>query len=144
MVRVPRWTLPWSPATVRRTCPPLKVEDPLVRPEDVVAFTCRDHKDQEEYGSQPLPEELKAVDLPAVHWMAIEAAAREAVDHLTREELDGFFVHLDADCPNGTSSCRFLIQGSSRADIRRPTLIGAACPSDMARAAPATTAWFDR
>ncbi|MBY3366794.1 arginase family protein [Rhizobium laguerreae] len=25
-------------------------------------------------------------------------AAREAVDHLTREELDGFFIHLDADC----------------------------------------------
>ncbi|WP_105374066.1 arginase family protein [Neorhizobium huautlense] len=71
---------------------------PLVRPEDAVAFAYRDHKDQEEYGSQPLPEELKAIDLPAVRAMGIEAAAREAVDHLTREELDGFFIHLDADC----------------------------------------------
>lgn len=30
--------------------------------------------------------------------MGIMAAAREAVDHLTREELDGFFIHLDDDC----------------------------------------------
>ncbi len=71
---------------------------PLVRPEDAVAFAYRDHKDQEEFGSQPLPEELKALDLPAVRAAGIEAAAREAVDHLTRPELDGFFIHLDADC----------------------------------------------
>lgn len=71
---------------------------PLVRPEDVVAFAYRDHKDQEDYGSQPLPEELKTLDLPAVRMMGIEAAAREAVGHLTRAELDGFFIHLDADC----------------------------------------------
>ncbi|MER9162057.1 arginase family protein [Mesorhizobium sp. M0715] len=67
---------------------------PLVRPEDAVAFAYRDHKDQEEYGS----EELKVLDLPAVRATGIEAAAREAVDHLTRAELDGFFIHLDADC----------------------------------------------
>ena len=71
---------------------------PLVRPEDAVAFAYRDHKDQEEYGSQPLPEELMAIDLHAVRAMGIAAAARQAVDHLTREELDGFFIHLDADC----------------------------------------------
>jgi len=71
---------------------------PLVRPEDTVAFAYRDHEDQAEYGSQPLPEELRAFDLPLVRAMGIEAAAREAVHHLTREELDGFFVHVDADC----------------------------------------------
>jgi len=71
---------------------------PLVRPTDAVAFAYRDHKDQEEYGSQPLPRELKAIDLPAVRAMGIEAAARAAVDHLAREKLDGFFIHLDADC----------------------------------------------
>jgi len=49
---------------------------PLVRPEDAVAFAYRDHKDQEAYGSQPLPKALKAIDLPAVHAMGIEAAAR--------------------------------------------------------------------
>lgn len=71
---------------------------PLVHPEDAVAFAYRDHKDQEEYGSQPLPKELKSIDLPAVRAMGIEAAAREAVSHLTREELEGFFIHVDADC----------------------------------------------
>ncbi|MDF0496944.1 arginase family protein [Bradyrhizobium yuanmingense] len=71
---------------------------PLVRPEDIVAFGYRDHQDQAEYGSQPLPEKLKVLDLPAVRARGIEAAAREAVDHLTRAELDGFFIHLDADC----------------------------------------------
>ncbi|QQS13963.1 MAG: arginase family protein [Rhodospirillales bacterium] len=71
---------------------------PLVRPEDAVAFAYRDHEDQEEYGSQPLPKELKAIDFPAARAAGIEAAAREAVDHLTREELDGFLIHLDADC----------------------------------------------
>jgi arginase len=71
---------------------------PLVRLEDAVAFAYRDHKDQEEYGSQPLPKELKSIDLPAVRAMGIEAAARQAVGHLTREELEGFFIHLDADC----------------------------------------------
>ncbi len=71
---------------------------PLVRLEDVVALAYRDHKDQEEFGSQPLPKELKALDLPLVREMGIEAATREAVDHLLRPELDGFFIHLDADC----------------------------------------------
>jgi arginase len=71
---------------------------PLVRPEDTVAFAYRDHKDQEEYGCQPLPGELKVIDLPAVRAMGIEAAARAAIDHLNRPELDGFFIHLDADC----------------------------------------------
>lgn len=71
---------------------------PLVRLEDVVALAYRDHKDQEEFGSQPLPKELKALDLPVVREMGIEAATREALDHLLRPELDGFFIHLDADC----------------------------------------------
>ncbi|MBB4482434.1 arginase family protein [Rhizobium etli] len=71
---------------------------PLVRPQDAVAFAYRDHEDQAEYGSQPLPEELKAIDLPALRKAGIEAAARQAVEHLTRAELDGFFIHLDADC----------------------------------------------
>ena len=71
---------------------------PIVRAEDVVAFAYRDHDDQKEYWSQPLPAELKAIDLPAVRKLGIEVAAREAVAHLTRPELDGFFIHVDADC----------------------------------------------
>jgi arginase len=30
--------------------------------------------------------------------MGIENAATDALAHLTRSELDGFFIHLDADC----------------------------------------------
>lgn len=71
---------------------------PLVRAEDVVAFAFRDHEDQAEFGSQPLPEQLHAFDLPAVRSIGIEAAARAAVEHLTRDELNGFFIHIDADC----------------------------------------------
>lgn len=71
---------------------------PIVKPEDAVAFGYRDHDDQREYGSQPLPPELKAIDLPAIRKIGIDAAARAAVAHLAREELDGFFIHVDADC----------------------------------------------
>ena len=70
---------------------------PLVRAEDAVAFAYRDHDDQAEYGSQPLPPQLHAYDLPKVRRTGVERAARAAVDHLTRAELDGFFIHLDAD-----------------------------------------------
>lgn len=71
---------------------------PLVRAEDAVAFAFRDHDDQAEFGSQPLPPELHVYDLPAVRRMGAERAAREAVAHLTRPDLDGFFIHLDSDC----------------------------------------------
>ena len=71
---------------------------PLVRPEDAVAFAFRDHDDQAKFGSQPLPPELRAYDLDAVRGQGVESAARAAVRYLTRAELDGFFIHLDADC----------------------------------------------
>lgn len=37
---------------------------PLVHLEDVVAFGYRDHRDQEEYGSQPLPESSRRLTSP--------------------------------------------------------------------------------
>lgn len=70
---------------------------PLVRSADVVAFGFRDHVDQAEYHSQPLPPNLRTYDLPALHRLGIEAAAWAAIEHLTRPELDGFFIHVDAD-----------------------------------------------
>ena len=39
-----------------------------------------------------------AYDLYSVRRLSIDNAARAAVGHLTRAELDGFFIHLDADC----------------------------------------------
>jgi arginase len=71
---------------------------PLVRPEDAVAFAFRDYEDQAAFGSRPLPKELRTYDLDAVRRLGIESAARAAISHLTRAELDGFFIHLDADC----------------------------------------------
>ncbi|MDF2997327.1 MAG: Arginase/agmatinase/formiminoglutamase [Xanthobacteraceae bacterium] len=71
---------------------------PLVRSEDAVAVAFRDHEDQAEFGSQPLPREIRAYDLEAVRRLGIERAVGLGVDHLSRPELDGFFIHLDADC----------------------------------------------
>lgn len=76
----------------------LEGRSPIVRVEDAVAFAFRDHEDQAEFGSQPLPPELRIYDFHDVRRMGVERAAREAVDHLTRPDLDGFFIHLDADC----------------------------------------------
>lgn len=70
---------------------------PLVRDEDVVVFGTRDAAEAEEYGSQPLPPAIRVVDLAAVRSTGAAAAARQAVAHLTRSELDGFWIHVDAD-----------------------------------------------
>jgi arginase len=70
---------------------------PLVRSDDTVAFGFRDHEDQEEYGSQPLPPEILVYDLPRLRDTGVAAAASAAVAHLSRPEVDGFFIHLDAD-----------------------------------------------
>ena len=71
---------------------------PLIEAGDAVAFGFRDADDQAEFGSQPLPKELRAFDLPTIQRMGIVAAAREAIGHLVRDELDGFWIHVDADC----------------------------------------------
>jgi arginase len=71
---------------------------PLIKPTDAVAFGFRDAEDQAEYGSQPLPKELRSYDLPTIRKIGIAAAAREAIAHVSRAELDGFWIHVDADC----------------------------------------------
>jgi len=70
---------------------------PLVRSEDTVAFAFRDAAEQVQYGSQPLPPELCAFDLARVRRLGAEEAARAAVRQLTRDGLEGFFIHIDAD-----------------------------------------------
>lgn len=71
---------------------------PLVRDEDAVVFGFRDAEDQVKYGSQPLPPAMRAFDLATVRRLGTDEAARQAVAHVSRAELDGFFVHVDADC----------------------------------------------
>jgi arginase len=73
-------------------------QGPLVRAEDAVAFGFRDGAEQAQYGSQPLPDALRAFELASIREVGVHAAARSAVTHLTRSELDGFFIHVDADC----------------------------------------------
>lgn len=75
----------------------LESRGPLVRDEDAVAVGFRDHEDQRREGSQPLPPALRAFDLPAIRGQGLESAARAAVDHVTRPELDGAWLHLDVD-----------------------------------------------
>src|SRR5687767_1798474 len=70
---------------------------PLIRDEDVVAFAHRDAGEAARYGSQPLPESLRSINLETVRRVGAEAAARQAMAHLERDELTGFWIHLDAD-----------------------------------------------
>jgi arginase len=70
---------------------------PLVRDEDVVAFAHRDAEEAATYGSQALPEALRSIDLEAVRRLGAGDAARQAIAHLARHDLSGFWIHLDAD-----------------------------------------------
>lgn len=76
----------------------LEGRGPLVRDEDAVAFAFRDEEEQQRYGSQPLPPALRAFPLRHLRAVGVEAAARGAVEHVARPDLDGFFIHIDADC----------------------------------------------
>lgn len=73
-------------------------DSPLIKPTDAVAFGYRDHEDQARFGSQPLPGELRAFDLAAIQRLGVARAAEQAVQHLSRDDLDGFWIHVDADC----------------------------------------------
>jgi arginase len=72
---------------------------PLVRDEDAVAFGFRDAEEQRQFGSQPLPPQLLALDLTEVRRLGADRAAQRAVDHLAKIP-NGFFIHLDADVVN--------------------------------------------
>lgn len=76
----------------------LEQRRPLVRAEDTVVFGFRDADEQQQYGSQSLPTEILALDLMKVRRIGIETAMRTALDRLTRPNIEGFLVHLDADC----------------------------------------------
>jgi arginase len=73
---------------------------PLIRPDDAFVLGFRDADEQAQYGCWPLPKNLRAFDLATVRTMGVESAARAAVEHLTREDIAGFFIHVDADVLN--------------------------------------------
>jgi arginase len=70
---------------------------PLVRDEDVAVLGPRDAEQARDYGSPPLPPSMFVRDLDSVRRTGAQEAARAAIAHLTRPELDGFWIHLDVD-----------------------------------------------
>ena len=70
---------------------------PLVRDEDVALLGRRDGVQAAMSGSQPLPETLFAQDLRELRRIGANEAARAAIAHLCRPDLDGFWIHLDVD-----------------------------------------------
>lgn len=97
---------------------------PLIRPTDVVAFGFRDACDQVEYGSQPLPEDLRSFDLATIERIGVDTAADEAIRHLTRADLDGFWIHVDADCLDDAimPAVDFRVPGGLSVDALRTVL----------------------
>jgi arginase len=76
----------------------LEERGPLVCPADTVAFGFRDADEQRHYGSQPLAADILALDLTTVRQMGVERAMQAALERIAQPEVDGFFIHLDADC----------------------------------------------
>jgi arginase len=72
---------------------------PLVRDQDIIVFGYRDAEQAASYGSQDVRDtNMHIFDLPYVRKIGtITAAASQAVEMLVNDELDGFWIHLDAD-----------------------------------------------
>jgi arginase len=73
-------------------------KSPLVQDEDVVLLAYRDAEHAQAHGSQPVPDTIRAIDLAAArrgHGVGANSAA--ALRALARDDLAGFWIHLDAD-----------------------------------------------
>jgi arginase len=72
---------------------------PLVRDPDIIVFGYRDAEQAASYGSPDVRDtNMHVYDLSYVRkFDTIAAAACQAVDVLENNELDGFWIHLDAD-----------------------------------------------
>ena len=71
---------------------------PLVRDEDIVSFGFRDAEESKEHGSQDIRETpIHAFELDEVRERGAAVAAGQAAGILCRDDLDGFWIHLDAD-----------------------------------------------
>jgi arginase len=76
----------------------LEGRGPLVLDEDIVQFGRRDADEAADAGSQAIEDTgITVIDHAGVRELGIGRAARDAVAHLVRPELDGFWVHLDCD-----------------------------------------------
>jgi arginase len=71
---------------------------PLALDQDIVAIGFRDHAEFLAARARDVRSTaICALDLPAIRKAGAAAAATQAVAILTRPELDGFWIHLDAD-----------------------------------------------
>lgn len=71
---------------------------PLVRDDDVVAFGRRDAPDAHAHGSQRIEDTaIDVIDLGYVRRAGAAAVAARAVQRLSRQPSEGFWIHLDAD-----------------------------------------------
>src|SRR5262245_10010995 len=71
---------------------------PLARDEDVVVLGRRDAEDAEAHGSQRIEDTaIRVIDLGEVRRLGAAGASNAAVEHLSRPNMPGFWVHLDAD-----------------------------------------------
>jgi arginase len=70
---------------------------PLVRAQDVVAFGRRDNEEAARYRSDEPPPELLVLDFAYIRRVSADRAIAEALARLIRDDLSGFWVHLDAD-----------------------------------------------
>lgn len=76
---------------------------PFILDEDAVVFGYRDAKQSSSYGSQDVKEtNMHVFDLSQVKELRITTAASLAVKRLMKDELTGFWVHLDADVLDDT------------------------------------------
>ena len=69
---------------------------PYFRAEDCVAYGARDHLEDRDFVETPYPNELKRIDIKAAHALGLSGVER-ALARVTKAELEGFWIHLDAD-----------------------------------------------
>ena len=73
-------------------------EKPLVRDCNTVAFGFRDMEESARLKMPKLAEtEITSYSLPRIREVGIENAVREALRKLQNENLNGFWIHVDAD-----------------------------------------------
>lgn len=72
---------------------------PLVKEEDIVVFGYRDSTQSAQYGCQDIKKTtmLNAVGLVDVQKSGLQNAATLGIQTLLKNELSGFWIHLDAD-----------------------------------------------
>jgi arginase len=74
---------------------------PLVKDKDVVVFGYRDADEAARHGYQKaMKSEMHLFDLPKIKELQVQLAASTAVNQLLMYNINGFWVHLDADVLN--------------------------------------------